>query len=176
MALQLGASFVARSFSGDKSQLVPLVKAAIQHKGAAFIDVISPCVAFNNHPGSTKSFDYVRAHNEAVNQLDYMIERTAITTDYAPGTVETVVQHDGSVLRLRKLATDYDPHDRISALTYLQQRHAAGEVVTGLLFVEADHGDLHAFLDTVDEPLNALNEAELCPPIDALDRYNAAHR
>jgi 2-oxoglutarate/2-oxoacid ferredoxin oxidoreductase subunit beta len=176
MALQLGASFVARSFSGDKKQLVPLVKAAIQHKGAAFIDVISPCVAFNNHPGSTKSFDYVRAHNEAVNQLDFMVEREAIIADYAPGTVETVTQHDGSMLRLHKLATDYDPHDRISALTYLQQRHAAGEVVTGLLFVEADHGDLHAFLDTVERPLNVLGEAELCPPIEALDRYNVAHR
>ena len=102
MALQLGASFVARSFSGDKTQLVPLIKAAIQHKGAAFIDVISPCVAFNNHPGSTKSFDYVRAHNEAVNQLDYMVEREAIIADYAPGTVETVTQHDGSVLRLQQ--------------------------------------------------------------------------
>ena len=176
MALQLGATFVARSFSGDKAQLVPLIKAAIQHKGAAFIDVISPCVAFNNHPGSTKSFDYVRAHNEAVNQLDLMVEREAITADYAPGTVETVVQHDGSVLRLRKLAPDYDPCDRISALTYLQQRHAAGEVVTGLLFVEADHGDLHAFLDTVDSPLNGLGEAELCPGPDILARYNASHR
>src|SRR6266513_1947035 len=136
LALQLGATFVARSFSGDKAQLVPLIRAAIQHKGAAFIDVISPCVAFNNHPGSTKSFDYVRAHNEAVNQLDFMVEREAIHADYAPGTVETVVQHDGSTLRLRKLAPDYDPTDRISALTYLQQRQAAGEVVTGLLFVE----------------------------------------
>ena len=163
MALQLGASFVARSFSGDKAQLVPLIRAAIQHKGAAFIDVISPCVAFNNHPGSTKSFDYVRAHNEAVNQLDFMVEREPISADYAPGTVETVVQHDGSTLRLRKLATDYDPNDRISALTYLQQRHAAGEVVTGLLFVEPDHGDLHSFLGTVEAPLNALGEADLCP-------------
>ena len=176
MALQLGASYVARSFSGDKAQLVPLVKAAIQHKGAAFIDVISPCVAFNNHPGSTKSFDYVRAHNESVNQLDYMIERETITADYAPGTVETVVQHDGSMLRLHKLATDYDPTDRISALTYLQQRHAAGEVVTGLLFVEADHGDLHEFLETVETPLNGLGEAELCPGLDVLEKYNAAHR
>ena len=104
LALQLGASFVARSFSGDKAQLVPLIKAAIEHKGAAFIDVISPCVAFNNNPESTKSFDYVRAHNEAVNRLDVIVGRDEITADYAPGTVETVVQHDGSVLRLRKLA------------------------------------------------------------------------
>jgi 2-oxoglutarate ferredoxin oxidoreductase subunit beta len=176
MALQLGASFVARSFSGDKTQLVPLVRAAIQHRGAAFIDVISPCVAFNNHPGSTKSFDYVRAHNEAVNQLDYMIEREPITADYAPGALETVVQHDGSMLRLRKLDADYDATDRISALTHLQQRHAAGEVVTGLLFVEPDHGELHDFLNTVEAPLNELDEVALCPGPDILAKYNSAHR
>jgi len=176
LALSWGATFVARSFSGDKKQLQAILKTAIAHNGLSVIDVISPCVAFNNHPGSTKSFDYVRAHNEAVNQLDFMVEREAIIADFAPGTVETVTQHDGSVLRLRKLATDYDPHDRISALTHLQQRHAAGEVVTGLLFVEADHGDLHTFLDTVERPLNALGEAELCPPIEALDRYNVVHR
>jgi 2-oxoglutarate/2-oxoacid ferredoxin oxidoreductase subunit beta len=176
LALQLGASFVARSFSGDKAQLVPLIKAAIEHNGAAFIDVISPCVAFNNNPESTKSFDYVRAHNEAVNMLDVIVGRDEITADYAPGTVETIVQHDGSVLRLRNLAVDYDPCDRISALTYLQQRHAAGEVVTGLLFVEPDSGDMHDFLDTVETPLNRLGEAELCPGPDALARFNAAHR
>jgi 2-oxoglutarate ferredoxin oxidoreductase subunit beta len=176
MALQLGASYVARSFSGDKAQLVPLIKGAIEHKGAAFIDVVSPCVAFNNHPGSTKSFDYVRAHNEAVNRLDVIPEREEITADYAPGTVGVVVQHDGSALSLRKLAADYDPCDRISALTYLQQRQAQGEVVTGLLFVEPDHGDLHDFLETVEAPLNGLGEAELCPGPAALAQFNAAHR
>jgi len=176
LALQLGATYVGRSFSGDKAQLVPLIEGAIQHRGAAFIDVISPCVAFNNNPESTKSFDYVRAHNEAVNMLDVIAEREEITADYAPGTVETVVQHDGSILRLRKLAADYDPHDRISALTYLQQHHALGEVITGLLFVEPDHGDLHGFLDTVETPLNALGEAELCPGPEILERYNASHR
>src|SRR5579871_5825536 len=176
IALQLGATFVARSFSGDKHQLVPLIKAAIEHRGAAFIDVISPCVAFNNNPESTKSFDYVRAHNEAVNRLDVILEREEITADYAPGTIETVVQHDGSLLRLHKLATDYDPHDRISALSYLQQRHAMGEIVTGLLFVEPESDDLHGLIGTVDEPLNALGEAELCPGPSALEQYNAAHR
>src|SRR5215469_2277038 len=176
IALQLGASYVARSFSGDKTQLVPLIKGAIEHKGAAFIDVISPCVAFNNNPESTKSFEYVRAHNEAVNQLDFMVEREPITADYAPGTVETIVQHDGSIVRLRKLAQDYDPHDRVSALTYLQQRHALGEVVTGLLFVEPDPGDMHEFLDTVEAPLNALDAAERCPGPEILARFNAAHR
>jgi 2-oxoglutarate/2-oxoacid ferredoxin oxidoreductase subunit beta len=176
LALQLGASFVSRSFSGDKAQLVPLVKAAIEHRGAAFIDVISPCVAFNNNPESTKSFDYVRVHNEAVNRLDVILEREEIVADYAPGTVETVRQHDGTILRLRKLALNYDPHDRISALTYLQQRHAQGEVVTGLLFVEPEAGDMHEFLDTVETPLNALGEAELCPGTEALTRFNGAHR
>src|SRR5207253_2622557 len=124
MALQLGATFVARGFSGDKTQLVPLIKAAIEHEGAALIDVLSPCVAFNNHEGSTKSFDYVREHNEAVNRLDYITGRDEITVEYEPGTVELVPQHDGSMLRLRKLAEEYDVHDRIAAMTYLQQRQA----------------------------------------------------
>ena len=108
--------------------------------------------------------------------MDVILERDEITADYAPGTVETVVQHDGSILRLRKLAVDYDPYDRISALTYLQQQHAAGEVVTGLLFVEPKSGDMHEFLDTVDASLNGLGEAELCPGPAALAQFNAAHR
>src|SRR5216110_3470476 len=108
LALQLGASFVARSFSGDKEQLVPLIRAAIAHQGAAFIDVVSPCVAFNNHAGSTKSYDYVREHNEAVNRLDFMTGRAPIAVSYQPGTVEIVEQHDGSKLALRKVAADYD--------------------------------------------------------------------
>src|SRR6202012_2667729 len=120
VALQLGATFVARSFSGDKGQLVPLIKAAIEHEGAAFIDCISPFVAFNNHEGSTKSFDFVREHNEAVNALDVITGRTEITVDFAPGTVETVTQHDGSTLRLRKLHPEYDMHDRTSAMSYMQ--------------------------------------------------------
>src|SRR5213596_3744165 len=103
MALQLGATYVARSFSGDKVQLVPLIKGAITHGGAAFIDVISPCVAFNNHPGSTKSYDYVREHNEAVSRIDFIAHRDEIAVEYAPGEVVDVRQHDGSVLRLRSL-------------------------------------------------------------------------
>ena len=176
MALQLGASFVARSFSGDKTQLVPLVRAAIEHCGAAFIDCISPCVAFNNHPGSTKSFDYVREHNEAVNRLDFMTAREEITVDYAPGAVEIVEQHDGSKLALRKLTADYDPHDRLAAMSYLQERAAEGEIVTGLLFVEPEAADLHAHLETVDAPLNALGEAELCPGSATLAKINASLR
>ena len=176
MALQLGATFVARSFSGDKAQLVPLIEAAIQHEGAAFIDCISPCVAFNNHEGSTKSFDFVREHNEAVNYLDFSVGRAPITVDYAPGTVEAVTQHDGSILRLRKLHTDYDVHDRISALTYMQERHAAGEIVTGLLYVDSDPRDMHKHMNTVIQPLNELGETALVPGAAALEKLNATLR
>ncbi len=176
LALLLGATYVARSFSGDKKQLVPLIKAAIQHRGAAFIDVISPCVAFNNHPGSTKSYDYVREHNEAVNRLDFIEGREEITADYAAGAVIDVAQHDGSVVRLRKLATDYDPTDRIKVMNYLQERAAAGEVVTGLLYVLPDSADLHQHLNTVETPLGQLTERELCPGSVALERINAALR
>jgi 2-oxoglutarate/2-oxoacid ferredoxin oxidoreductase subunit beta len=176
LALQLGATFVARSFSGDKRQLVPLIKAAIEHKGAAFIDVVSPCVAFNNHSGSTKSYDYVRDHNEAVNRLDFITGRDEITADYEPGTVITVTQHDGSVLRLRKLDLDYDPTDRVKAMHYIHQHHAKGEVVTGLLYVMPESTDMHEHLHTVETPLNRLTERELCPGNVALEKLNAALR
>ncbi|MGA2125254.1 MAG: 2-oxoacid:ferredoxin oxidoreductase subunit beta [Xanthobacteraceae bacterium] len=173
MALQLGATFVARSFSGDKAQLVPLIKAALDHQGAAFIDCISPCVAFNNHAGSTKSFDYVREHNEAVNRLDFITPRAPINIDYEAGAVEIVEQHDGSRLALRKVAADYNAHDRLGAMTFLQQRAAAGEIVTGLLFIDRNPEDLHTHLNTVATPLNILGEQELCPGAAALDLINA---
>src|SRR5512147_904150 len=163
MALQLGATYVGRSFSGDKDQLVPLIKGALTHEGAAFLDVISPCVAFNNHEGSTKSYDYVREHNEAVNRLDVITVRKEITADYAPGSVQEIRQHDGSLLRLRKLEEHYDPSNRIAAMEYVQSRYAEGEIVTGLLFVDPEPKDLHAHLNTVDTPLNVLGERDLCP-------------
>jgi 2-oxoglutarate/2-oxoacid ferredoxin oxidoreductase subunit beta len=176
MALLLGATYVARSFSGDKRQLVPLIKGAIEHRGAAFIDVISPCVAFNNHAGSTKSYEYVRQHNEAVNRLDFIESREEITADYAAGEVVSVPQHDGTVLRLRKLAADYDATDRVRVMNYLMERAEKGEVVTGLLYVQPDSSDLHQNLNTVDTPLNQLGERELCPGTVALERINASLR
>jgi 2-oxoglutarate ferredoxin oxidoreductase subunit beta len=176
MALQLGVTFVARSFSGDKEQLVPLIKAAIAHKGAAFIDVISPCVSFNNHAGSTKSYEYVRAHNEAVNQLDFITTRQEITADYAPGQMLEVEQHDGSVLRLRKLDAGYDPSNRASAMSYLHERQAKGEVVTGLLYVDSNAHDLHEHLNTVAVPLNTLTAKDLCPGQAVLEKINAGLR
>ena len=176
LALMLGASFVARSFSGDKKQLVPLIRAAISHQGSAILDIISPCVTFNNHAGSTKSFDFVRDHNEAVNRIDFVPAKKEITVDYEPGTTEVVRQHDGSVLKLAKLHPDYDPSNRAAALAYLQERHAAGEIVTGLLYLDPMTEDLHGHLGTIDEALNRLNEAELCPGADALEAVNNEYR
>ena len=173
LALQLGASYVARSFSGDKAQLVPLLKGALRHRGAALIDVISPCVAFNNHTGSTKSYDYVRAHNEAVNRLDFMPHRDAITAMYAPGEVIEVTQHDGSVLRLRKLGAGYDAGDRLAAMNHIATHESRGEILTGLLYVDASAEDLHDHLHTVDVPLNSLGAAQLCPGAAALAAINA---
>jgi 2-oxoglutarate ferredoxin oxidoreductase subunit beta len=176
LALILGATFVARSFSGDKKQLVPLLKAAITHRGSAVIDVVSPCVQFNNNPASTKSYDFVREHNEAVNRLDFIEPRAQITVDYEPGTVEIVTQHDGSQLRLSKLHNSYDPRDRVAAMTYLQEHHAKGEVVTGLLYLDPEPEDLHAHLSTVATPLNTLGEKELCPGAKALADVNESYR
>ncbi len=176
LALLMGASFVARSFSGDKKQLVPLIKAAIAHRGSAVLDVISPCVTFNNHAGSTKSFDFVRDHNEAVNKLDFVPAKKEITVDYEPGTSEVVRQHDGSFIKLAKLHPDYDPSNRVAALTYLQEREAAGEVVTGLLYIDPDTQDLHEHLGTVDAPLNRMTEDDLCPGVDMLETINAEYR
>src|SRR5687767_9863735 len=176
LALLMGASFVARSFSGDKQQLVPLVKAAIAHEGAAFIDVISPCVAFNNHPGSTKSYDYVREHNEIVNRLDFWPTRETITVDYTDGAVIDVPQHNGSVIKLRKLSDDYDPTDKIGAMNAIAKAAAKGEVLTGLLYLSPDAEDLHAHLNTYEAAFNKLGEKELCPGSTMLDKINAGLR
>ncbi|MEO7478082.1 MAG: 2-oxoacid:ferredoxin oxidoreductase subunit beta, partial [Lysobacteraceae bacterium] len=176
LALQLGATYVARGFSGDKQQLVPLIMGAIAHQGAAFIDIISPCVAFNNHAGSTKSYDYVREHNEAANRIDFGPCRDEIVVEYAEGGVLEVEQHDGSFLRLRKLAADYDARDRSAAMQFAQSATAAGEVATGLLFVDPEPRDLHAHLNTVATPFNTLGAAELCPGTAALAKINASLR
>ena len=176
LALQLGATYVARSFSGDKTQLVPLIKGALTHRGAAIIDTLSPCVAFNNHAGSTKSYDYVREHNAALNRLDFMETREEITADYEPGSVEYVTQHDGSVLKLRKLHAHYDPTDRAGALAYLHARAAEGEIVTGLLYVDPEPKELHDFLGTTDRPLNTFTDETLVPGAKALDKINAGLR
>jgi 2-oxoglutarate ferredoxin oxidoreductase subunit beta len=176
LAVELGATFVAQSFSGDKGQLIPLIKAAIHHKGFAFINVISPCVTFNNNAGSTKSYDYVREHIEATATVDFVPQQKEITTYYDEGTDKLVTMHDGSYLHLHKLAKDWNPTDRISAAGALQKARANGEILTGLLYVNTEFKDLHATLNTSKKPLNVLTEKELCPGSQALADINAGLR
>jgi 2-oxoglutarate ferredoxin oxidoreductase subunit beta len=176
MAVQLGASFVARSFSGDKDQLIPLIKAGLSHQGFALLDVLSPCVTFNNHEGSTKSFDYVREHNATLNRADFVPLREEITTSYEPGQTQDVYLHDGSVVRLHKLGEKYDPTDRSKVLTTLHEHAAKGEITTGLVYVDPDAPDLHEIFSTVDRPLNTLEQRDLCPGSGALDAINASLR
>ena len=176
IALQLGATYVARGFSGDKEQLVPLIEGAMRHHGAAFIDIVSPCVAFNNHAGSTKSYDYVRAHNEAVARIDFIDLAKEISASPGPGEAIDLPQADGSVMRLRKLRADFDPTDRLAALALVHGLGSKGEVATGLLYLDNDATDLHAALNTSATPLNRLGDAELCPGTAALAKINASLR
>ncbi|MDQ3349769.1 MAG: 2-oxoacid:ferredoxin oxidoreductase subunit beta [Acidobacteriota bacterium] len=176
LALTLGATFVARGFSGDKAQLVPMLKAGLRHKGFAFIDVISPCVTFNDHEGSTKSYGYTREHNVEVVQADFVPPAATITTEYDPGTVRSVLLHDGSWVRLRKLAEDYDATDRDTTYRYIRERQKAGEVVTGLLYLSADSKDLHDQGNTVATPLTQLPYEALCPGNDELQKLQKRFR
>ena len=177
LAIQLGAGFVARSFSGDKRQLLPLIQAAISYKGFAFIDVVSPCVTFNNHPASTKSYEYVRMHNMASeNKLDYVEPQEEITAEYAEGTSTAVELHDGSQLMLYKVDGGHDPRDSDAAIHTIRTNAAKGTVVTGLLYVNEDQQDLHDVLGTDERPLNALPMSELCPGSKALEGINARLR
>jgi 2-oxoglutarate/2-oxoacid ferredoxin oxidoreductase subunit beta len=176
IALQLGATYVGRGFSGNKQQLVPLIKGALSHGGAAFIDVISPCVAFNNHPGSTKSYDYVREHNEAVSRIDFITPQGEIVSEYAPGEVVDVRQHDGTLLRLRSLHPEYDPTDRHAAMAYMNEHAARGEVLTGLLYVDPLATDMHTALNTSAKPLYGLAAQDLCPGAAALEKINGSLR
>ncbi|WP_460850121.1 thiamine pyrophosphate-dependent enzyme, partial [Phytohabitans suffuscus] len=143
VALQLGATFVARSFSGDREQLVPLIKAAISHRGFAFIDVISPCVTFNNNPGSTKGYAYVRDHLAATGTVDYVPFKQEITTSYDPGQSKEVSLHDGSVVHLHKADPHLDLASRRSALRLIKDYKAKDQILTGLLFMDEDSQDLH---------------------------------
>jgi 2-oxoglutarate ferredoxin oxidoreductase subunit beta len=176
IALEMGATYVARSFSGDKAQLVPLIKGALSHNGFALIDVISPCVTFNNTSRSTKSYDYVRQHIEATSTLDFVPKEKEIEVDYEEGGVVDVKMHDGSKIHLSKLAGDWDPKDKNSALTKLQNSKMKGEILTGLIYVGQKNRDLHKVLNTVHKPLNTLTQKELCPGSNVLDEINLLFR
>lgn len=176
VALDLGATFVARSFSGDKEQLVPLIKAAITHPGFAFLDVVSPCVTFNNTPASTKSYEYVREHLDASGTFDFVPMKQEITTHYQPGSTEQVHMHDGSVINLHKLNQAYDPRSRRAAVDAMFNAKERGDVLTGLIYIDPDTRELHEMIETSSKPLRNLTEKELCPGSKALETINESLR
>jgi 2-oxoglutarate ferredoxin oxidoreductase subunit beta len=176
IALQLGATFVARSFSGDKEQLIPLIKAAIAHQGFAFIDVVSPCVTFNNNPGSTKGYEYVRDHLAATGTVDFVPMKDEITTSYEAGTYQEVTLHDGSVVHLHKADSRLDIHSRRSALALIKDYKANDQLLTGLLYMDPDSQELHETIQSSNKPLRALTEIDLCPGNKVLTSINASLR
>jgi 2-oxoglutarate ferredoxin oxidoreductase subunit beta len=169
LAIELGASLVARSFSGDKKQLLAVLKAAIAHRGTSMIDVISPCVTFNDHEGSTKSYSYVKDHDEPLGEISFIPYFDDVTVDYEPGSTTAVRLHDGSQLLLRKVAETYNPSDKLAALGLLHETARRGEFATGILYIEPDKDDFIDTLNLVDEPLAALPMDRIRPPKQALD-------
>lgn len=176
LSIELGATYVAQSFSGDKAQLTPLIKAALSHSGFSFINVISPCVTFNNNQGSTKSYDYVREHNEALSTLDFVPVKEEITTSYDHTKVKLVEMHDGSTIKLHKLDPAWDPEDKLSIITALHKARAKQEILTGLLYVDNKSIELNELLNTTDTPLNHLTEKELNPGNEHLQKICASLR
>jgi 2-oxoglutarate ferredoxin oxidoreductase subunit beta len=163
LGLSMGATFLARSFSGDKKQLIPILKAAMAHRGLALIDVISPCVSFNDHEGSTKSYLFTREHEVKLTEADFVPPEQEIRVSIPADGVRGVTMHDGQVLKFRSVHEGYDPTDHVSVMRYLYERHNADEIVTGLLYVDENHGEMHEINETVDEPLVRVPYAKLCP-------------
>ena len=170
LGIELGATFVARSFSGDKKQLLSILKAAISHRGTALIDVISPCVTFNDHEGSTKSYAYVKDHDEQLGEVTFVPFFEDINVDYEAGGTTEVKMHDGSHLYLRKIAEDYNPSDKMAAMKLLHDTALRGEFATGVFYVAPDAEDFMTSLNTVDTPLAFLPQAVTRPPKAALDQ------
>jgi 2-oxoglutarate ferredoxin oxidoreductase subunit beta len=169
LALKWGATFVARSFSGDKKQLQTLLKAAIVHDGLSVIDVVSPCVTFNDHDGSTKSYSYMKEHEEVLHELDFVPAYEEISVEIPEGEVRDVELHDGSHLRIRKIDRDYDPTNRLAALAAIEDAEKKGEVLTGVLYVNTEKPNFLELLHLADEPLATLPEARVRPPKQVLD-------
>src|SRR6266404_3890834 len=170
LGLRWGATFVARSFSGDKKQLQSILKTAISHNGLSVIDVVSPCTTFNDHEGSTKSYSYMKEHDEPINELDFVPFYDEISVDIPEGGVQDVRMHDGSVLRIRKLGRDYDPTNKMHALTALHEADQKGEVLTGVLYVDTTKPTFLDMLNMADEPLATLPESKTRPTKEALDQ------
>jgi 2-oxoglutarate ferredoxin oxidoreductase subunit beta len=169
LAIQLGASFVARSFSGDKKQLLSILKASLSHRGTCMIDVLSPCVTFNDHEGSTKSYAYAKDHDEPLGEVSFVPFFEDISIEYDPGTTTQVELHDGSRLYLKKVAADYDPTDRLAAMRLLYETAQRGEFATGVLYVEPAKDDFLTLLNLVDEPLATLPLERVRPGPEALE-------
>ncbi|MCU1235016.1 MAG: thiamine pyrophosphate enzyme domain protein TPP-binding [Candidatus Solibacter sp.] len=170
LALRWGATFVARSFSGDKKQLQAIIKTAIAHNGLSVIDVISPCVTFNDHQGSTKSYSYMKEHESMLHELDFVPYYEDIAVEIPEGEVREVEMHDGSHLRIRKLHRDYDPTNRLAAATLLEEADARGEVLTGVLYVNTSKPTFLEQLDLVDQPIATLPESKTRPSRAVLDQ------
>src|SRR3989441_1963883 len=169
LAILLGATYVARSFSGDKKQLLALLKGALAHNGTSMLDVISPCVTFNDHEGSTKSYSYVKDHDAPLEDVSFVPYFEDITVEYEPGSLQEVMMHDGSKLYLKKIEEDYDPTDKIAALRRLHETARRGEFATGLIYIEPDRDDFLTQLDLVDEPLATLPLDRVRPGPEALE-------
>jgi 2-oxoglutarate/2-oxoacid ferredoxin oxidoreductase subunit beta len=176
LALSLGATFVARGFSGDKAQLVPMLKAGLTHKGFALIDVISPCVSFNDHETSTKSYRYTREHYQELAPVDFVPLQREITASTDAGSSVSVTMHDGSIVRFRQVGTEYDPTDRDAAYAHVREHQERGEIATGLLYIDGQSRDMHATANTVEEPLIGLPYESLCPGRAALDALMDEYR
>ena len=173
VALSIGCSFVARSFSGDGKQLVPLLKAAIAHQGTALIDVISPCVTFNDHDGSTKSYSWVKEHDETIHDVSFIPYFEEIEIEYEPGETKDVELHDGSHLLLKKMGNDYEPNDPIRAMRLIQESHQRGQLLTGLLYIDEEMPDFAAHEGLAGTPLRSLGESDLRIPHDQFDAFMA---
>jgi 2-oxoglutarate ferredoxin oxidoreductase subunit beta len=176
VAIELGATFVARSFSGDRKQMISLIQAAHAHKGLAVLDIISPCVTFNNHPGSTKSYTFVKDHDVPLHELGFVPHYDEIHIDVKEGEVRDIELHDGSHLTLKKLASDFDPTNKVSVLAALEEAKQKQQLLTGLLYYQKDHKDLNTLMNLTDKPLTQLNEKDLDPGPDALKKTMASMR
>ena len=176
MAIELGASFVARSFSGDKQQLIPLIQAGLKHKGFAFIDIVSPCVTFNNTDFSTHGYKNTWENYIALSEVDFVPMREEITTIYSAGKEKEITLHDGSVIHLQKTSSNYDPYDKENALHHINKHKKQGQIATGLLYINQSTSDLHELQDTVDKPFNTLGNHDLCPGNEVLTDINETFR
>jgi 2-oxoglutarate/2-oxoacid ferredoxin oxidoreductase subunit beta len=173
LAIQLGATYVGRSFSGDKRQLMALLQGALAHRGTVMLDVISPCVTFNDHEGSTKSYSYVKDHDDPLAEMSFVPYFEDISVDYDPGTTQEIILHDGSKILLKKIGDEFDPTDKLESLRVLTEAHDKGDVITGLFYVNPKQEDFLQSLNMVDEPLATLPESRVRPSKEALEEMMA---